>query len=46
MTKFNNYLSSKELDKRTINFIEKQWKELFNEIQILKYQKSNKLNYA
>ena len=33
MTEFDNYLSSKELDLRTKKFIEKQWKDLFNEIQ-------------
>ena len=41
MTKFDNYLTSSELDKRTKQFIKKQWKELFNEIQALKYKKNN-----
>ena len=48
MTKFDNYLSSEELDKRIKKFIKKQWNELFNEIQVSKYKKNNinKLNYA
>jgi len=44
MKKFDNYLTSKEIDNRIKKFIKNQWKELFNEIQDLKY-KENKFNY-
>ena len=48
MTKFDNYLTSNELDLRTKKFIKKQWKELFREIQFLKNKKNKikELNYA